>query len=503
MSFVAELFDVVNENFFSLLASKNKQLYFQALMVLRTCYQSELRLKRADLVLYVVEQMASELTNWADDAADADMSEASGVTPDTANERTLSQSDAAEIDRGRAQLEDMSTLSGRAHALVRRFQETGWLDVVPDEQSMEEILLVPDHASAILDVLHSIVNPPDRPYNSYVYSTYSVLRTANEDRDYMYPALQSAYENTQLLLASLRSLLHNIHRFYRTLQERSDIRELLADHFDGYQVLVATKIYHPLKTVDSVHRFRPRILALLRQWLQDGEILDLLVQSMATHRSGFPSGEARYEVIRMIQFIVESLESMDAFLREIDRRNSAYSRASVERIQYLLNTDRDVKGKLIEILKRAPALHRDEESPLLRALSTFPTYQVSFVDEDALYTEPTRRERGRPAPLDLSQRHSDETFVAQARELIERVNSLYSRDRIVAFILAQMTASGTLSAKDMRLCEMEDYLRTMVAVIQSDEPDAAFEVMWNPSDGSVKLGRYVIPALAFVKREAH
>lgn len=329
-----EFFEVVNENFFSLLSSKNKRMYFRALMVLRTCYQSELRLKRADLVSYLVEQMSNDLMNWSANPDDDRFEAPDSIAP--SSERSE---------------DDTSTLSGRAHALVRRFQETGWLDVVPDEQSLDEMLLVPDHVSAILDVLYSIVHPADRPYNSYVYSTYSVLRTANEDRDYLYPALHSAYENTQALLDSLRSLLHNIHKFYRSLQQRSDIRELLAEHFDGYQVLVATKTYHPLKTVDSVHRFRPRILSILRQWMVDGDALEQLVQSMATHRSGFHEMEARYEIIRMIQFIIDSLESMDSFLREIDRRNSAYSRASVERIQYLLNTDRDVKGKLIEILR--------------------------------------------------------------------------------------------------------------------------------------------------------
>lgn len=481
---VTELFDIVGDSFFSLLSSKNKHIYFRALMVLRTCYQSELRLKRADLVAYFVEYMLNDLMDFSeenDEPADA------GSHLDS---RSMNNTDGDEA----------TTLSGRAHALVRRFQETGWLDVVPDEQSMDEMLLVPDHASAILDVLHSIVHPVDRPYNSYVYSTYSVLRTANEDRDYMYPALQSAYDNTQSLLDSLRALLHNIHKFYRSLQQRSDIRELLEDHFDGYQVLVATKTYHPLKTVDSVHRFRPRILSILRQWLADGEVMDLLVQSMATHRSGFPASESRYEIIRMIQFIMESLESMDTFLREIDRRNSSYSRASVERIQYLLNTDRDVKGKLVEIMKLAPGLNDDRPNPLLHAMLDLPLYRVSLADAEALYTEPQRHKRGTPVPLDVQDAASDEAFQAEAKALIERVNSFYSHERIVQFILSQMSDAGVLDAEDMQIRELEDYLRTMVAVIQSDERNTPYQVMWEPSDGSVTVGRYRIPALSFLKK---
>jgi len=484
---VKELFEIVGDSFFSLLSSKNKHIYFRALMVLRSCYQRELRLKRTDLVSYLVEHMLNELMNWKDDNDGDEPSDKGGNAIDLQNYGTS--------------IEEATTLSNRAHALVRRFQETGWLDVIPDEQLIDEILLVPDHASAILDTLHSIVHPADRPYNSYVYSTYSVLRTANEDRDYIYPALQSAYDNTKSLLDSLRALLHNIHKFYRSLQQRSDIRDLLEDHFEGYQVLVATKTYHPLKTVDSVHRFRPRILSILRQWLIDGEVMDLLVQSMATHRSGFPVSEARYEIIRMIYFIMESLESMDTFLREIDRRNSSYSRASVERIQYLLNTDRDVKGKLVEILKRAPSLNNDEHSPLLQAMSTLPLYRVDLVDPGALYTQPKRRRRGTQAPLDVLNAAPDAAFEAEAQALLERVNSLYSHERIVQFILSQMSDAGVLDAENMQIRELEDYLRTMVAVIQSDERDTPYDVVWNPSDGSVTIGRFRIPALSFTKKE--
>lgn len=492
MGSVKDIFDVIGDSFFSLLSSKNKHVYFRALMVLRSCYQRELRLKRADLVAYLVEHLFNDLINWSDDhdGNDGDNSSIEGS-------RTPGTHTSTEFDS-----DDATTLSGRAHALVRRFQDTGWLDVVPDEQSLEELLLVPDHASAILDVLHSIVNPVDKPYNSYVYSTYSVLRTANEDRDYMYPALQSAYDNTQSLLDSLRALLHNIHKFYRSLQQRSDIRELLEDHFDGYQVLVATKTYHPLKTVDSVHRFRPRILSILRQWLVDGEMMELLVQSMATHRSGFPAAEARYEIIRMIQFIMDSLESMDTFLREIDRRNSSYSRASVERIQYLLNTDRDSKGKLVEILKRAPSLHDDAENPLVQEMFDLPLHKVHLADPDALYTEPKRKKRSPPSPLDIADAGADAAFAAEAQELINRVNSLYSHDKIVQFILSQMSEAGVLNADDMRIRELEDYLRTMIAVIQSDEPDTPYQVIWNSNDGSVTIGRYRIPALSFMKKES-
>lgn len=480
MSQVPNLFDIIPESFFSLLSSQNKFVYFRVLMILRECYQGELRFRRADLVASLIHHMESELMSLALE------SEAGGQ----AGASTESMSTDSE-----------GTLSGRAHLLVRRLLETGWLTSVPDESSLDELLLVPDYAIAILDVLYSIVHPAEKPYNSYVYSTYSVLRTANEERDYLYPALQSAFDNTQSLQASLRSLLHNIHKFYQNLQTRREIRELLQEHFDEYQMLVAAKTYHPLKTVDSVHRFRPRILAILRDWLQSGEILDLLVQSLLTHRPVMESGEARYEIIRMIQSIIDSLEGMDSFLREIDRRNSAYSRASAERIQYLLNTDRDVKGKLVEILKCAPPLAQEHPSRLLAEMTRLPVFAVAFADPDALYSDPVRRQRGQRQPLAIQAKVPAERFAAEAEELIERANALYSHDRIVSFILSQMPANGILPASQLSLEVIEDYLRIMMAVVKSDEPAVPYTLSWNRADGRIFVRQYGLPAMTFSRKE--
>ncbi|UOF91229.1 DUF5716 family protein [Fodinisporobacter ferrooxydans] len=397
-------------------------------------------------------------------------------------------------------MEGEQTLSGQAHALIRRLLECKWLTSVPDENSLDELLIVPDYAILVLDVLHSIVHPIDKPYNSFVYSTYSVLRTANEERDYMFPALQSAYDHTQDLLASLRALLHNIHKFYQSLQERQDIRGLLEEHFDEYQVLVAAKTYHPLKTVDSVHRFRPRILSLLREWLQDSEVLDLLVQSMRTHRSGIQDDTARYEIIRMIQFILDSFETMDSFLHEIDRRNSAYSRASVERIQYLLNSDRNTKGKLVELLKHLPKLQDTEQmstSSILPEMEKLPIFRVEYTDSYGLFTEPTRRQRGKTQPLKTKDKVPDVLFAAEADELIERAKSLFSNEHIIEFILSQMPAEGILEAHALTIDEVEDFLRTMVAVIKADESDIPYSLAWDDEADAVIVNGYRIPALTF------
>ncbi|MCL6443563.1 MAG: DUF5716 family protein [Alicyclobacillus sp.] len=509
------LFDIVTPNLFSLLSSPNRVSYFRALMVLRECYQRELNFRRSDLATYLMSQMERDLYDWAeedllnvpaDPAVHPTQSEAladmdlRGTTQTDAPDK-LSAIDEA-LHGGEADAIDFGSLSGRAHALIRRLIETGWLQALTDGSGLDETLIVPQYASILLDAFYSIVEPVQQRYNAFVYNVYSNLRTANDERDeFMFQGLQSAYENTVALRDNLRALLHNIHSYYQNLHQRQEIRELLADHFDSYQLSVAIAAYHPLKTFDSVYRFRPRILEILRTWLTMPSILTQMATSLRQQHSDLDEVAARGDIVQRIAFITDTFESLDDLLKEIDRRHTNYNRASVERIQYLLNTDRDIKGKLVQLLRALPKVQDDSETPLLEAMRNLPIYQVRYLDPQALYTAPTRRKRGKPQPVLRHNTADDAAFRAEARELMERMNALYSQQRIAEFILKQMNRDGTVVSSDLTLQEFDDFLRVMVAVVRGDEPEMPYDIIWDEEKASVVVHGYRIPLMTFVRKE--
>ncbi|MCL6517897.1 Wadjet anti-phage system protein JetA family protein [Alicyclobacillus sp.] len=497
-----DLFEVVPENLFSLLAARHRAVYFRALMVLRACYQREITFRRADLVAYLISQMERDLTDLTEDGDDDGDVDGGALGNRAGADGPGNATNGGSDDNGGAGGMDEGTLSGRAHALVRKLIETGWLQAVTDGGGFDETLIVPQYASILLDALHSIVEPVQQRYNAFVYSVYSNLRTANEERDeFMLQALQSAHDATVALRENLRSLLHNIHTYYQNLHLRQEIRELLAEHFDGYQLSVAIATYHPLKTFDSVYRFRPRILQILRDWLAAPSLLHQMAASLRQQRQELDELAARAEIVRRIQFIADTFESLDDLLREIDHRNAAYNRASVERLQYLLNSDRDIKGKLVQLLRALPSLNERTSSPLAAAMAEVPLYEVRYFDPDALYTEPKRRQRGQPQPLRRPSQADDAAFAAEAKELLERANSLFSQERIAQFILSQMDEEGRLPAEALRLPEWDDFVRTIVAVVRGDEPEMPYEIEWGHG-GTVVVGSYRIPLVTFLRKEA-
>lgn len=218
-----------------------------------------------------------------------------------------------------------------------------------------------------------------------------------------------------------------------------------SEHFDSYQLSVAITAYHPLKTIDSVYRFRPRILEILRSWLATPSLLELMAGSYRGQRGEIDEGAARSNIVQRIVFITDTFESLDDLLKEIDKRNANYNRASVERLQYLLRSDRDIKGKLIQLLRTLPRLQSDADSPLLEAMRTLPIYQVRYLDPNALYTKPTQHKQGKPQPVLQPKTEDDVLFRAEAEELIERMNALYSQQRIAEYIRSQMDSAGKLA----------------------------------------------------------
>lgn len=198
---MVKFFDIFPQNFFSLFASPNREIYVEALLVLHRQYRDETRLKKQDLVSRLVAGLETKMLELEEEEGDL-------------------------YGPG----EDVN-LSGRSHFLLRKFVETGWLEPEPDLASFEECYVVPGYASKLLNLFYDILHGKPVEYNGFVYSTYSNLRTAEQDRDeHMYDALKQAHRATEALWISLRELLDNIRLYHQRLQEQEEVRELLAEH---------------------------------------------------------------------------------------------------------------------------------------------------------------------------------------------------------------------------------------------------------------------------------
>jgi hypothetical protein len=454
-------FDLAPENFFSLLTSKNKEIYLDALFVIHRCYRQELLVRKADLISMFIHHLEDRMMNLTEETGDEPVGEKS--------------------------------LSGRAHYLLRKIVGFGWLEKEYHPDSFEEYLVVPDYAADILSVLYEIADDSPAEYNSLVYSTYSCLHTADAERDdFMLEALLQSHSATEKLKDSLRRLYNNMRRYYQRLQGKYEVREIMKEHFDNYQVLVLDRIYHPLKTFDSIPRFKTRIIGIVRNWLTDMSIVEKIASLMLKKGYRTSAEDARVNVVSMLGGIIDAYENIEVLLRAIDKKNAGYTKALVERTRYLLNTDRDARGKLVEVLKGLPALREKlpggTDNLLQEGLNIF---RQQFIDENSLYRERNRKSPGEAQPLAVSPPSRRREMEREFNIFEQRMRDSLTHQKVVQFISGYLRERGSVTSKDIKLEETEDFVKLIMVVLKNNEEDIPYQVRF--LDGYVYINGYRIP----------
>ncbi|MGN1415445.1 MAG: Wadjet anti-phage system protein JetA family protein [Oscillospiraceae bacterium] len=205
------LYDVIPENLFSVLASKNKSLYVKTLFVLLEAFKSHLKISKDELVSMISARLDDDI-----------------ISTDFSEEELL---------------ESEYSVSGKAHFLVRRLKSAGWI-LIETENDFKEYVTVPGFSYKIIRLLYEIANISESENFAYVYSTYSSLKNADETRDpyEMITALCDGAERTEKLVESLKSVYHSITYYNQQLISTLNVNNVLHSHYERYQEEIVSRI---------------------------------------------------------------------------------------------------------------------------------------------------------------------------------------------------------------------------------------------------------------------
>jgi hypothetical protein len=461
------LFQIVPDNFFSILASQNKEIYLLALMVLRRCYRSELSIRKTDYITALTEELISRSIDMAP--------EDEGLPEDTG-------------------------FSGQAHFLLRRLVASGWVDEEIEGNSFDDTLVIPDYAAKFLNLFYELTTDQHREYNKYVFTTYSVLKNANETRDdYLFDALDFAHRNTAALVEDLKSLLGNIRRYHQLLSNQVDVKGVLSQHFDQFSEQIEKKFYHPIKTFDSVDRFRPGIMAILGDWREDTLLKDQVAELALDRAPGrFPDIlAARREIQAMIDGIIRHFDHVPELVREIDRKHRRYLVAAYDRIIYLSQSDQTIKGKVARILAALPDLPEEELEALLN--QNLQLYKAGWFSDNDLFTPRKRRKEFEPEPLPIRSQPDMEAIRNELESFADRIRQGFDQKRILAFMEDQFGDDTTLTTAQLDIPGMDEFILSLLAVLRHDDPASFYNIALK--SGYLLNNGYRLPNLTFHRKE--
>lgn len=460
-----KLFDVVPANFFSILVSPNREIYFDALMLLHDESREKLNIGVEDFVsslIFLLEDRSFEVEE--DDEAGTD------VSP-----------------------------SGKARLILTRLVKTGWVEREFLENSFVEIITPRQYALKFMKLLREIGDVSLEEYNSLVFSTYSGLNQAmTQDKEHLYEALLSARSNTEELQYSLRRLYHSIRGYLRNIVSQQEVNQLLSEHFEEFRVL-SDRLYHPIKTMDSVYRFMNPIQSLITEILADEARLEVMTERAMHIRQYADPEDARLEIITSLDYILESYEGLDALIGEVDRKHSSYTKNSVEKIRYLMTADQTILSKLAQLLKGVASPDENTRNFTERIMEQgIVVNRQEYVDQGSLYTKNVRSRRIQREALPVE---VDGSLSEAAKEFfLEQIQDSYPLARIKAYVESLFQDGlSRVASRDVKLASDTDFILLILAVIRQEDRGMPYTI--EMGEGRVEVNGYKIPELTFVKKE--
>lgn len=378
--------------------------------------------------------------------------------------------------------------------------KTGWVDKELLDGSFIEIITPRDYAIQVMKLLSELSDHTLHEYNSLVFATYSGLKQAkNEHQGQMYEAVLSARANTEQLTYELKSLYHGIRSYLRRIQEQSDVNVLLKNHFEEYKRM-ADLIYHPIKTMDSIHRYMAPIQEILSDILADEELLSGMRSRAMTIRKYENDSEAGQKIISSIDYVLDIYQSIGDIVNEIDRKHSTYTKSSIEKIQYLMTADQSIKGKLVELLK-AYANSSGTERPEIGGMfeRNIRVNRQEFVDGKSLYHKNVRSRRVNSDPLEIT---DDNAFSDTAMAgMLEQIKNGYPVARIRAYVNSLfMEGQSSVSSETIPIYSDTDFILLILTIVRANERGMDYMVQMN--NGRLNRNGYTIPNMTISKKEA-
>lgn len=462
-----KLFEIVPSNFFSILSSGNREIYYDALMLLHDSFQTELNIHLDDFRSALIAHLEDEVFELEED----DIVEGS-LTPNV-----------------------------KATIILTKLIKTGWVEKEYLDNSFIEILTPKSYAIPVMKLLSELGDNSLREYNSLVFSTFSALQLASKPENYeqMYEAVLAAKTNTEHLNEMLRTFYHSIRGFLRDLVEQHDVNELLKNHFGEFTEL-SDRIYHPIKTMDSFYRYQNPIQSLLSGIYANDAMLDAIRKRAISIKKYSDPEEADREIFSAIDYILDAYRNLGSIINEIDKKKSVYTKSTSEKIRYLTSADQTIKSKLAELLKAFANADDSGKEHITDMLGrNIAVNRQEVFDAAALYHKNIRSKRVDREPIEIVK---NESLDGVAEEyLLAQIKNGFPLRRIRAFIDG-LFAEGMVSvtASDIHLENDNDFILLMLAVIRQRDTGMGYAI--DVGEKRINRDGYLIPEMIITRKKA-
>ena len=440
----------------------------------------------------------------------------------TLNEYFSQRSVALMRDEYEGELDVLEPMATRVLGWLIR---TGWLRKVEDYNSLTTNIIIPDYAAVMIEAMEKLTTEEEDATQVYIQNVYAILFSLRHDPRANVSLLDTALINTRKLNKALQDMLHNMDKFFGSLLEQRVYGELLRDHLEGYVQEVVQKKYHILKTSDNFYIYKADIKRWLGLMREDEEWLTgMCRRSMKRGRGAVPDGpgwvfhspdgmagpgaqavnrepelecyrKTEADILEKLDLIERGFDDIEHRIANMDKEHSKYVRATVSRLNYLLNEDDDMKGLVIRLLNRIAA-GEDRETMITAIGERMNLSQVDILSNQSLYK---RRRKKADFQEGLEEEEVQEELSREELLDLNKIKKRYSKKQIEEFIGSRMK-DGMFEVTAGTVQEREDFEKLILAYDYSIRRKSLFGVLESGGEEMIESGGYRYPKLTFIRR---
>lgn len=449
------LMNEIPDRFWGLFRSVNRSVYIEALLKINEEYEYSNYFLSREVCIQVLNQYFSgrRYVIWRDDLED-----------------------------------ETDTLEPPATRVLNWLLKTGWLRKVDDYATMTVNIVIPDYAAVMIDAFSRLLSEDEDETQIYIQNVYAILFSLKNDPRASISLLNTAFVNTKKLNKTLQDMLHNMDKFFASLLEQRTYGELLKDHLEGYVEEIVRKKYHILKTSDNFYLYKTDIKRWISAMRDDYQWMEQM-----SRKSGQSVTAADIE--EKLDQIERGFDDIEHRIANMDKEHSRYVRATVTRLNYLLNQEDNMKGLVIQFLNQLSE-SEDQEGLLQEAGEHMNLSQMTIVSEKSLY-------KPRKARIDFTENlePEEETRELSEEEILDlnKLKNRYSRKDIENYIAGHMKDGRLEIGQDM-VDSDEEFEKLILAYDYSTRRKSLYQVE-DEEPEMIDNGRYRYPKLVFVRRK--
>lgn len=445
---MTNLFDIINPNFFGVLSGRNRVSNFLLITEVSKFFGSQVTVERKRLIDYISEQIKiMHIEDVGDDVNEEETYELSGLT---------------------------NQYNQKANIFITYLEKRGWLD----RDRNQEFVDIVSRTDAFLEIFDSLMKLIQEETDAKEQST-ALLSLYRNIRDFDYKNATTSVESIEIaskdLEKSILSINSKIKRFVdKAMSDSSlDEREILKRLTIDYQKLSAYISFHNLYTKNNPNKYSLAITNKIYDLQSDETMNQVIDDYCKTKGLNIEDDSERFKAKRYIEQVYEKvlfqIETIEQSISAIAARNYSYTSSSVDRINFRLNNERDIKGDINNLLKVIKQSSLEDEFE-----TDFEFYSFDQTDNKSLFTA---RALSKIAPKETAfiKHEINPEALAKAEEFIKQ-REMYSIQSVNNFVLEQLGDREKLLANELHVDNIEDFIKMMLIPVYSTNSGSSYTV---------------------------